>query len=126
MRSKVQAGAPAGGSFPISDATEEGEIQPCNTSDPTLRLGGGKNPLPDPSRQLAGASEACDLIKIIVLMQRHKCQEEVEGCAGRLCSPRPRRPGTRQLQGHRQTAQPFSSFPSIAKAVEFSPEACFF
>lgn len=41
MRSKVQAGAPADGSFPISDATEEGEIQPCNTSDPTLHSGGG-------------------------------------------------------------------------------------
>lgn len=92
MRSTAQAGPlDDDGSFLISDAIEKGEIQPYNASDQLCiqesGKGGRRGTLPDPSRQLARALEACDLIKIIVLMQNRKCHEDMEGCAGLLCSP---------------------------------------
>lgn len=92
----AQAGALDGGSFPSSHATEEGEIQPYSTSaQPHTQERGGET-LSAPSRQLARALEACDLIKIIVLMQNHKCQEDTEGCAWLFTAPSPDSQG---LQG---------------------------
>lgn len=99
MRSAAQAGALDDGSFPFSDATEEGDIQPYDTSDQLCIQERGVKSLPDCSRQLARALEACDSIKIIALMPNHKCHEDVEGCAGLLCSPRPRRLGIRRATG---------------------------
>ena len=54
MRSTTQAGALDDGSFPISDATEEGEIQPYNTSDQLCiqERGGGKPFLTPPGSWL--------------------------------------------------------------------------
>lgn len=69
---------------------------------PTLRRGGGT--LSAPSRQLARTLEACDLIKIIVLMQNHKCQEDTEGCVLLFTALSP---GTHRLPGkhHNLSAQ---------------------
>jgi len=77
----------------------------------------GQKTLPDPSRQLTRALEACDLIKIIVLMQSRKCQEDMEGCAGLLCSPQPQRLGIHRLPQANSSA--FQLNPCMFEAMEF-------
>lgn len=44
----MQAGALGDGSFPVSDATEEGEIQPYNTCDQLYIQKRGGKPFPTP------------------------------------------------------------------------------
>lgn len=108
LRSTVQA-ALCGGSVPVSVASKEGETQPCNLSDQLCvqeRRGG--NPLA-PSRQLAGALGACDLIKIIVLLHSHMSEGQGELCGASFAFH-----GICRLQGLKQTPQPFSPIPTCS------------
>lgn len=74
---------------------------------PTPRSGEGEKTLSAPSRQLARALKVCDLIKIIVFMQNHKCQEDTEGCASLFTAAGPDTVG--------QTSQPFSPSPACSR-----------
>lgn len=125
MRITTQAGclvAP----FPSHMPQRKVKFNPSiHLSNCAFRTGRGGT-LPDPSRQAARALEACDLIKIIVLMQTHKCQGDREGHVQLLCSARPRRLGARGLRGHGQTAQPFGSFPAYSGLWHFPQKLFFF
>lgn len=125
MRITTQAGclvAP----FPSHMPQRKVKFNPSiHLSNCAFRTGRGGT-LPDPSRQAARALEACDLIKIIVLMQTHKCQGDREGRVQLLCSAQPRRLGARGLRGHGQTAQPFGSFPAYSGLWHFPQKLFFF
>lgn len=73
-----------------------------------FRKGGGENP-PAPSRQLAGALGACDLIKIIVLLHSHMSEGQGELCGASFAFH-----GICRLQGLKQTPQPFSPIPTCS------------
>lgn len=84
-----------------------------------LGKGGGENP-PAPSRQLAGALGAYDLIKIIVLLHSHVSEGQ-----GELCGASFALHSIHRLQGLKQTPQPFNPIPAcsgllLQKVVLFS------